>query len=80
MEAQLLQANTPPAKISFYYLSNIFLAVLCAITFLLMLFATIKASRLVWPQEKLIPFMLLFLCLSIMGSFAFFMWSLLRVY
>lgn len=79
MEVQT-QANSSPTRMSFYFLSNIFLAILCAITFLLMVVATVKASKLVGPQEKLIPFMLVFLCLSIMGSFAFFMWSLLRVY
>jgi hypothetical protein len=40
----------------------------------------VKTVKLVWPQEKIIPVMLLFLSLSLLGSFAFFLWSLLRVY
>ena len=42
--------------------------------------ATIKTTKLVWPQEKLIPSILVFLGLSLFGSFCFFLWSLLRVY
>jgi hypothetical protein len=58
----------------------VFLVVLCLATLAVVVMATTKTTKLVWPQEKVIPAMLAFLCLSLLGSFAFFSWSLLRIY
>ena len=69
-----------PSRFSFYYISNVFLCALSALTFAGVIFALHKTVKLVWPKEKVIPVMLLFLSLSLLGSFSFFLWSLLRVY
>jgi len=72
------EEETP--KWSFYFISNTFLALLCLVTLAGMVKVTHKAKQLVWPHEKMIPFMLVFLCLSLLGGFTYFSWSLLRVY
>jgi hypothetical protein len=45
-----------------------------------MVFVNVKTIKLVWPSERIIPVMLLSLSLSLLGGFAYFLWSLLRVY
>ena len=77
---QVLVETTPPPPLSFYFISNILLVFLCGITFVLVVIATVKTTKLVWPQDKIIPFMLALLSLSLLGSFSFFLWSLLRIY
>ena len=69
-----------PGKTSFYYLSNVFLAILCSITLVMMIMLTIKVTKLVWLQDKVVPFMLIFLNLSLVGGTMFFSWSNFRVY
>jgi hypothetical protein len=67
-------------KLGFYFISNTFLSLLCLVTLAGMIIVTHKAKQLVWPHEKIIPFMLIFLCLSLLGGFLYFSWSLIRVY
>ena len=69
-----------PGKNSFYYLSNLLLAMLCAITLAVMCVVTFKVTNMVWDQDKVVPFMLIFLNLSLIGSTMFFSWSLIREY
>ena len=69
-----------PGKASFYYLSNVILALLCAITLVMMVALTVKVTKLVWLQDKVVPFMLIFLNLSLVGGTLFFSWSNFRVY
>ena len=62
-------------------MSNLFLAILCALTSLIMTVIITKATRLVWHSgEKVIPAMLVSLNLSLLGSTLFFSWNLYRVY
>ena len=56
-----------PGKTSFYYLSNLILALLCAITLAVMTVLTVKVTKLVWHQDRVVPFMLFFLNLSLFG-------------
>lgn len=72
--------NTTPARWSYYYMTNLFLVLLCGITFCIVAIATYQTTKKAWPQEKIIPAMLTLLSLSLLGSFSFFLWSLLRVY
>lgn len=72
--------QTEPSRWSFYYISNVFLCALSAVTCIGVMYAAYKTAKLVWPKEKVIPVMLVFLSLSLLGSFCFFLWSLLRVY
>jgi len=44
----LLGDEPLPGKASFFYLSNLILALLCAITFAIMTVLTFKVSKLVW--------------------------------
>ena len=69
-----------PGKASFYYLSNVILALLCAVTLVMMVALTVKVTKLVWLQDKVVPFMLIFLNLSLVGGTMFFSWSNIRVY
>ena len=69
-----------PPKIGFYYISNIFLAALCSFTTLLITIITVKAIRLVRDSDPVIPAMLIFLDLSLIGSMLFFSWSNYRVF
>lgn len=69
-----------PGKASFYYLSNVILALLCAVTLVMMVVLTVKVTKLVWLQDKVVPFMLIFLNLSLVGGTMFFSWSNFRVY
>ena len=76
----LANAGDTPDRWGVDYVCNLFLTILCAVTLILFVIATVKATKLVWPQEKMIPTMLVFLCLSLFGSFAYFLWTLLRTY
>ena len=62
--------DPPPPKSSFYYLSNLFMATLCAITFVGVMVITYRATKLVWHSDKVIPFMLFFLNLSLLGKYS----------
>jgi hypothetical protein len=46
---QVLVETTPPPLLSFYFISNILLVALCFITFCIVVVATIKTTKLVWP-------------------------------
>ena len=61
-------------------MTNLFLVLLCGITFCVFAVATCQTTKKAWPHEKIIPAMLALLTLSLLGSFSFFLWSLLRVY
>ena len=74
------EKDSLPPKTSFYYLSNLILALLCSFTMCGLLYITVKATRIVWHHDKVIPMMLVFLNLSLLGGTAFFSWSLIRVY
>ena len=63
------EQEPPPPKSSFYYLSNLFLVLLCAFTFVGVMVITYKATKLVWHSDKVIPFMLFFLNLSLLGKY-----------
>lgn len=80
MSEEALGDEPLPPKTSFYYLSNLFLALLCALTFAVMIVLTVRVSKKVWDQDRVVPFMLIFLDLSLVGSTMFFSWSLIRVY
>lgn len=77
---QIYAENTTPSRWSYYYMINLFLVLLSGITFIVVAIASYQTTKLAWPQEKIIPGMLILLSLSLLGSFSFFLWSLLRVY
>ena len=56
------------SKLSFYYISNIILAVLCSVTALAVTWITVKVTRIVRDSDRLIPAMLIFLDLSLLGK------------
>ena len=58
-----------PPKSSFYYLSNLFLALICALTAIGVAFLTYKVVKMGWRADKVIPVMLVFLDLSLLGKY-----------
>lgn len=84
-----------PDRTSFYFVSNCFLASLCALTVVAMGVTILKVFQKVWLSDKVILLMLTFLMLSLLGKWtefiiiqlidrlggtAFFSWSNIRVY
>lgn len=56
------------SKLSFYYISNIILAVLCSVTAVIVTCITVKVTKIVRDSDRLIPAMLIFLDLSLLGK------------
>ena len=56
----------------FAYWSYVVCAILCALTFVCLLYVTVRVIKLVGANERIIPAMLICLQLSILGSLIFF--------
>ena len=59
--------NEYPPRFSWYYLCNLFLAILCGVSTLGMGYVTMKVQRKLWYTEKVIPSMLVFLILGLVS-------------
>ena len=62
--------DTVPPKWSFYYMVNLFLTLLCAVTTVVMIYVTVLTRRKTDDQELVIPAMLVFLILALVSKFA----------
>lgn len=70
---------TPP-KVGFYYISNIVLAVISLATAIVVGIIMVKTMSIVRHSDLVIPAMLVFLNLSLLGSTLYFTWSNYRVF
>ena len=61
--------DTIPPKWSFYYMVNLFLTLLCAVTTVVMIYVTVLIRRKTDDQELVIPAMLVFLILALVSKY-----------
>ena len=65
--------DTVPSKWSFYYIINLFLTLLCAVTTFAMIYVTVLIRRKT-DDEHTIPVMLVFLILALISKYSAFLW------
>ena len=68
LQVNLQDEEALPPKSSFYYLSNLFLALICAFTAIGVTIIAYKVIKLGWRTDKVIPVMLAFLDMSLLGK------------
>lgn len=64
--------DTVPSKWSFYYIINLFLTLLCAVTTVAMIYVTVLIRRKT-DDEHTIPAMLVFLILALISKYSAFL-------